>query len=83
MAESTPLAQVINKLETAQLSFITVLSPADTIAGVVDRGDITRAIAQKLNLRITDVDIKRIKEEGRYPSGLQLEAIAKSLLNEG
>lgn len=83
VAESTPLAQVIDKLETTQLSFMTVLSPADTVAGVVDRGDITRAIAQKLNLRITDVDIKRIKEEGRYPSGLQLEAIAKSLLNEG
>jgi CBS domain-containing protein len=80
--ESTSLVEVINQLENQQLSFITVLSPAGAVAGVIDRGDITQAIAQKLNLRISDMEIKRVKEEGRYPSGLQLGAIAKSLLNE-
>ncbi|QSJ16714.1 site-2 protease family protein [Nostoc sp. UHCC 0702] len=78
VAESTTLAEVINKLENEQLPRITVLSPAGAVAGVIDRGDIVQGLAQKLNLRITDAEIKRIKEEGSYPPGLQLALIAKS-----
>ncbi|MDF5731934.1 MAG: site-2 protease family protein [Rhizonema sp. PD38] len=78
VTESTSLVEVINKLEKEQLRYITVLSPAGAVSGVIDRGDIVQAVAQKLSLRITDADIKRIKEEGNYPPTLQLGAIAKS-----
>ncbi len=78
VTESTSLAVVINKLENEHLPRITVLSPAGSVAGVIDRGDIVQAVAQKLNWRITDAEIKRIKEEGSYPPSLQLGAIAKS-----
>ncbi|MBW4646638.1 MAG: site-2 protease family protein [Goleter apudmare HA4340-LM2] len=81
VTESTPLAEVINKLENEQLPLITVLSPAGAVAGVIDRGDIVKTLAQKLNLRISDGEIKRIKEDGSYPPGLQLAVIAKSTLN--
>jgi Zn-dependent protease/CBS domain-containing protein len=81
VAESTPLAEVINKLENEQLPRITVLSPAGAVAGIIDRGDIVRALAEKLNLRITDAEIQRIKEDGSYPPGLQLGVIAKSTTN--
>ncbi|MDZ8186906.1 MAG: site-2 protease family protein [Nostoc sp. ChiSLP02] len=81
VAESTSMAEVINKLENQHLPWITVLSPAGTVAGVIDRGDIVRALAQKLNLRISDAEIKRIKQEGSYPPGLQLGVIAKSTQN--
>lgn len=79
--ESTNIAEVINKLENEKLSRVTVLSPAGAVAGVIDRGDIVRAIAQNLGLRITEAEIKRIKEEGSYPQGLQLQVIAKSTIN--
>jgi Zn-dependent protease len=78
VTESTSLADVINKLENEQLPRITVLSPAGAVAGVIDRGDVVQVLAQKLNLRITDAEIKQIKEEGSYPPGLQLGVIAKS-----
>jgi Zn-dependent protease/CBS domain-containing protein len=78
VVESTTLAEVINKLEDEQLPRITVLSPAGAVAGVIDRGDIVQGLAQKLNLRFTDAEIRRIKEEGSYPPGLQLAVIAKS-----
>lgn len=81
VAESTSIAEVINKLENEQLPRITVLSPAGAVAGVIDRGDIVRSLAQKLNLPVTDIEIKRIKEEGIYPPGLQLGGIAKSITN--
>ena len=77
--ESTSLAEVIKKLETEQLPQITVLSPADAVDGVIDRGDIVQALAQRLNLPITAAEIKRIKEEGSFPLGLQLGVIAKSV----
>ncbi|MBW4615658.1 MAG: site-2 protease family protein [Desmonostoc vinosum HA7617-LM4] len=81
VAESTSLAEVINKLDNEQLPRITVLSPASAVAGVIDRGDIVKVLAQTLSLRITDAEIKRIKEEGSYPPGLQLGIIAKSTTN--
>ncbi len=81
VVESTSLAEVINKLENDQLPSITVLSPAGAVAGVIDRGDIVRTLAQKLNLPISDGEIKQIKEDGSYPPGLQLGAIAKSTLS--
>ena len=79
--ESTDMVDVINKLETEYLSFVTVLTPADSVAGIIDRGDIVKTLAAKLNLRIPDTEIKRIKTEGNYPQGLQLAALAKSTKN--
>lgn len=50
--ESTSIVEVIQLLETKTLSRITVLSPAESVSGVIDRGDIVKAIASKMNLRI-------------------------------
>lgn len=75
--EKTCLADVINQMEEGQLSRITVLSPAGAVAGVIDRGDIVRAIAQKLRVPIAEADIRRIKEDGTYPPGMQLQVIAR------
>jgi Zn-dependent protease/CBS domain-containing protein len=76
--ESASLVEVIRLMETNQLPRLTVLSPAGAISGVIDRGDIVRALAQKMNLKISDAAIKQIKEEGSYPPGLQLGAIAQA-----
>ena len=78
--ENTPLPEVIQRLESEQLSFITVLSPADSVAGVVDRGDIVRAVGSKLSLQIPAEEIQKIKEEGAFPAAFQLQAIAKAVL---
>jgi Zn-dependent protease/CBS domain-containing protein len=80
-AESTPLKQIVEQLEAHSLRRITVLSPAGAVAGVIDRGDVLRALGERLNIPIPADLIKRIKEEGVYPPGLQLEAIAKAALD--
>lgn len=77
--ESTPLVEVVNKMESSQQARITVLSGAGAVAGIIDRGDIVRSLAKKLNLRLTEAEITRVKEEGTYPPGLQLGIIAKSI----
>lgn len=79
--ESTTIANLINKLENENLSRIVVLSPADAVAGIIDKGDIISILVQKLQLQITPADIKRVKEEGNYPPGLNLGAIAKSVIS--
>lgn len=78
VVETTTLVEVINQMESNQLAWITVLSPAGAVAGTIDRGDIVRSLVQKLKLRISEAEIKRVKEEGSYPPGLQLGIIAKS-----
>ncbi|MFH7241722.1 MAG: site-2 protease family protein [Spirulina sp.] len=77
--ETTPLTEVIAKLEDLALPRLTVLTPADAVAGVLDRGDIVRAIADRLGLGVAPAMIQRIKEEGAYPPGLQLAAIARTV----
>ncbi|MBW4581229.1 MAG: site-2 protease family protein [Tildeniella nuda ZEHNDER 1965/U140] len=76
--EASPLVQVIQVLESQQLKRITVLSPAGAVAGVIDRGDVVRALTQKMKIPISEVLIKQIKEEGIYPPGFQLGAIAQA-----
>lgn len=80
--EGTSLPEVIQRLEQEQLSFITVLSPADAVAGIIDRGDIVRAVGTQMNLQIPSEDIVRIKEEGVFPASFQLQEIAKAVLPE-
>lgn len=77
--EGDAITDVIDQLEDQQLRRLTVLTPADAVAGIVDRGDIVRALAQKLNLAIPEEAIRRIKEEGVYPPGLQLQALTKAI----
>jgi CBS domain-containing protein len=79
LREGTPLPEAIERLEELQIPRITVLTPADAVAGVIDRGDIVRAIGEKLGLRISPAMIQRIKDEGQYPPGLQLPSIARTV----
>jgi Zn-dependent protease len=78
--ETTTLAEVIQTLDSQVLRRITVLSPAGAVAGVIDRGDVVRALGQKTQMRVPDSLIKQIKAEGRYPTGLNLTAIAQAAL---
>ena len=78
VTESTSLKVVIERMEADELRRITVLSPAGAVTGVIDRGDIVRALAEKMKLLISDEMIRQIKADGLYPPGLQLAAIAKA-----
>ena len=79
--EDTPLTQAIQMMEDKKLNRLTVLTPADAVAGTLDRGEVVRALAKQLRFPISDAIIQKIKEEGAYPAGLQLGAIAQSIEN--
>lgn len=80
MIEKTPLPEVIQQMERSGNDRITVLSPAGAVAGVIDRGDITRAVGEKLGFGISSTLLQQIKTSGDYPPGLQLGRIADSVL---
>ncbi|MEM8502977.1 MAG: site-2 protease family protein [Cyanobacteria bacterium P01_D01_bin.1] len=79
ISEGAPLTDAIQLLEEKDVSRLTVLTPADAVAGTLDRGDIVRAVARALKLPITEPIIKKIKQDGVYPAGLQLGAIVQSI----
>ena len=81
VAEDTPLTQAIQMMEEKGVNRLTVLTPADAVAGTLDRGEVVRALAKQLKFPISDAIIQKIKEEGAYPAGLQLGAIAQSIEN--
>ncbi len=79
IGENTPLTEAIQLLEDEKISRLTVLTPADAVAGTLDRGDIVRSVARQLKLPITEPIIEKIKQDGVYPAGLQLGAIVQSI----
>lgn len=79
--ESASLAEVVRDLDEKNTKHLTVLSPAGAVSGVIDRGDVVQAIAEKMRVLIPKRMIQQIKEDGTYPAGLPLDAIAKSALD--
>jgi Zn-dependent protease len=80
--EKTNLIEIVKKLDNISTKFITVLTPAGAVSGVIDRASIVEFIAKKENLAISSLEIKRVREENTYPVGLDLVAIAKIINNE-
>lgn len=80
--EKTPLSEVINELEAHHLNRLVVLTPTGAPAGILDRGDIVRVVAEKLNFPLSEIQLQQVKEEGTYPPNLQLSAIARSTVAE-
>lgn len=78
--ETDSLAKTVCTLEEQQQRFVTVLTPADAVAGVIDRGDILLALAKQLHWQLGKQDIQRLKQERHYPPELQLLELAKTAL---
>jgi Zn-dependent protease/CBS domain-containing protein len=79
IVESTPMVDLIRLMDEKSLSKITVLTPAGAVAGVIDRGDIFRAVGNQLGLTVSDEAVRQVKEAGEFPAGFQLGAIAQSI----
>lgn len=71
---ASAIVETINKLETKQIRRITVLTRAGAPNCTIERGNIVRELAQKLNLPIPEAQIKQIKDEGSYPPGFPIVA---------
>ena len=78
ISEKSSLAEVINTMESGQISRIIVLSPIGSVVGTIDRGDVMKVLAKHLKPTVSEAEIKRCKAENSYPQGLQLSAIAKT-----
>ena len=79
VSEDMQLIEAIKMMEAQTLNRLTVLTPADAVAGTLDRGEVVRALAKQMNFPISEAIIQKIKQEGAYPAGLQLGAIANSV----
>ncbi len=81
VTEKNTLLEVIITLEAIEDRYLTVLSPAGAVAGVIDRTQIVEFIIEKHHLVLPPSEIQHIKEEGTYPPGLDLAKMAKSMQN--
>jgi Zn-dependent protease len=75
----TKLFAVINLLEQKQLRYVIVRSPVGSVAGVIDHGDIIKALDARLQWRIPSEYIKQIKHEGKFPLNFRLNEICQQL----
>jgi len=73
------ILKVISLLEQKQLRYVIVRSPVGSVAGVIDRGDIIKALDSKLLWRIPSEYIKQIKADGKFPPNFQLVEICEQL----
>ena len=58
---------------------VIVRSPVGSVAGVIDRGDIIKALDSKLLWRIPSEYIKQIKADGKFPPNFRLVEICEQL----
>lgn len=75
----TKIPDVIKLLETKQIKYAIVFSPAGSIAGVIDRGDVIRSLARKLGWPIPEAYIQQIKTEGKFPADFRLMEIVDQM----
>jgi Zn-dependent protease len=71
----TKIVEVIKLLEEKQIKRLTVLSPVGSVAGVIDRGDVIRALARKLRWPIPEAYIQQVKADGKFPPDLRLSEL--------
>ncbi|BAW96102.1 sterol-regulatory element binding protein (SREBP) site 2 protease family protein [[Synechococcus] sp. NIES-970] len=82
VTEQDNLATVICALEALEDPFITVLSPAGAVAGIIDRANIVQAIAKEYAIILPPQELQRIRTERIYPTGFPLVEIAQQLQAE-
>lgn len=78
--ETDSLAIVVCTLEEKQERFLTVLSPAGAVAGVIDRADVMAALARQLGWQPSKQELQRLKQQTHYPPELQLLEVARTAL---
>ena len=66
------IGEVIQLLESKQIKQVTVFSPVGSVAGVIDRGDVIRALARKMRWPIPEAYIQQVKAEGKFPPDFRL-----------
>ncbi|MEE3717170.1 site-2 protease family protein [Tumidithrix elongata RA019] len=75
----TKIPSVINLLEEKKARYLPVLSQVGSVAGIVDRGDVIRALSRKFNWKIPEAYIQNIKKEGKFPPELPLADISAQI----
>lgn len=80
--KSASLVDVIYQLDHQKCIQLTVLSPADAVAGVINRGDIAQRILQELNLALPSHHWDPSDQNTDYPPELPLSDLALTLRDE-
>lgn len=75
----TQISTIVNLLEQKQLRYVIVRSPVGSVAGVIDHGDIIKALDSKLLWRIPSEYVKQIKVDGKFPANFRLVEICEQL----
>jgi Zn-dependent protease/predicted transcriptional regulator len=75
------LASIVNLLEKKQLRYVIVRSSVGSVAGVIDRSDVMKALDSKLKWRIPSEYLKQIKLDGKFPANFRLTEICEQLIN--
>jgi CBS domain-containing protein len=78
----TQISTVVNLLEQKQLRSVIVESAVGSVAGVIDRGDVIKALDSKLFWRIPSEYVKQIKNEGKFPPNFRLVEICEQLVDK-
>ncbi|WP_448524657.1 site-2 protease family protein [Parathermosynechococcus lividus] len=78
--ESDSLATVVCTLEEKEQPFLTVLSPAAAVAGVIDRADVMAALASQLGWQLSKQELQLLRKQTHYPPELQLLEVARTAL---
>lgn len=75
----TRLLDIVNLLEQKQLRYVIVRSTVGSVAGVIDHGDIIKALSNRLIWNLPSELVKQVKHEGKFPRNFALGEICTQL----
>ncbi len=75
----TKLPEIVNLLEQKKLRYVIVRSPVGSVAGVIDHGDVIKALSNRLIWKLPSEYVKQVKTEGKFPSNFRLGEICEQL----
>ncbi|MEI6427177.1 MAG: site-2 protease family protein [Pseudanabaena sp. ELA607] len=73
------LVEVVQCLESQQTRYLLVMSPVCSVAGIIDRGDVLRALGNRMMWRFPDSYLQQVKAGMQFPVEVPLSEICNQI----
>ncbi len=73
------LVEIVQCLEKEQTRYLLVMSPVGSVAGVIDRGDVLRALGNRMMWRFPESYLQKVKAGLQFPAEIPLKEMCNAI----
>ncbi|MFN5856143.1 MAG: site-2 protease family protein [Pseudanabaenaceae cyanobacterium] len=76
---NSTLVEIVQCLENQQTRYLLVMSPVGSVAGVIDRGDVLRALGNRMMWRFPESYLQQVKAGMQFPAEIPLKEMCNAI----